>query len=70
MFGAGIRKIMQEYKSVHKGGTIISMGKNIDARIPDEDIGGDALMVPWQGIGLVVKDEYKPEYTADQQLRR
>lgn len=62
MFGAGIRKIMQEYKSIHKGGTIISMGKDIDARIPDEDIGGDALKVPWQGIGLIVKDEFKPEY--------
>jgi hypothetical protein len=64
MFGAGIRRIMQEYKSIHKGGIAISMGKNIDARIPDEDIGGDALMVPWEGIGLVVKDEYKPEYYA------
>ncbi len=64
LFGAGIRKIMQEYKSINKGGAIISMGKNIDARIPDEDIGGDALMVPWQGIGLVVKDEFKPEYVA------
>jgi len=62
MFGAGIRRIMQEYKLIHKGGTIISMGKDIDARIPDEDIGGDALKVPWQGIGLIVKDEYKPEY--------
>jgi hypothetical protein len=64
MFGAGIRKIMEEYKIIHKGGTVISMGKNIEARIPDEDIGGDALMVPWQGIGLVVKNEFKPEYVA------
>lgn len=62
MFGAGIRRIMQEYKSIHKGGIAISMGKNIDARIPDEDIGGEALMVPWEGIGVVVKDEFKPEY--------
>lgn len=62
MFGAGIRRIMQEYKSIHKGGIAISMGKDIDARIPDEDIGGDALKVPWEGIGLVVKDEFKPEY--------
>lgn len=62
MFGAGIRRIMQEYKSIHKNGTVISMGKDIEARIPDEDIGGDALWVPWEGIGLVVKDEFKPEY--------
>jgi hypothetical protein len=64
MYGAGIRQIMQEYKVVQKGGTVISMGKNIEARIPDEDIGGDALVVPWQGIGLVVKDEFKPQYVA------
>jgi hypothetical protein len=64
MFGAGIRKIMDEYRSVHHDGTVISMGRNIEARIPDEDIGGDALIVPWQGIGLVVKNEFKPEYFA------
>jgi hypothetical protein len=64
MFGAGIRHIMQEYKSIHKGGIAISMGKNIDARIPDEDIGGEALTVPWEGIGIVVKDEFKPEYVS------
>jgi hypothetical protein len=63
-FGAGIRKIMEEYKTIHREGTVISMGKNIEARIPDEDIGGDALMVPWQGIGLVVKNKFKPEYVA------
>ena len=62
MFGAGIRKIMEEYQSVNKNGTVVSMGKDIEARIPDEDIGEDVLIVPWQGIGMVVKDCYKPKY--------
>ena len=62
-FGAGIRKIMSEYKSVNKGGIILSMGKDIEARIPDEDIGDNALVVPWQGIGMIIKDKYKPKYT-------
>jgi hypothetical protein len=64
MFGAGIRRIMQEYKSIHKGGMVISMGKDIPARIPDEDIGDPVLVVPWEGIGLVVKDEFNPQYVA------
>ena len=61
-FGAGIRRIMNEYTSVNRKGIAISMGKDVEARIPDEDIGDKVLMVPWQGIGLVVKDKYKPEY--------
>jgi hypothetical protein len=64
LFGAGIRKIMDEYKSINKGGSVISMGKNIPARIPDEDIGDSVLIVPWEGIGMVIKDEYKPTYKA------
>jgi hypothetical protein len=63
-FGAGIRKIMMEYKSVHHDGTVISMGKNVLARIPDENIGDSALVVPWEGIALVVKDKYRPSYVA------
>jgi len=61
-FGAGIRKIMSEYKSVHNGGTVISMGRNVQARIPDENIGDSALVVPFEAIGLVVKDKYDPKY--------
>jgi len=64
MFGAGIRRIMSEYKVLNKGGMVLSMGKNIEARIPDEDIGDTALIVPWEGIGLVVKDQYKPQYVS------
>lgn len=62
MFGAGIRRIMEEYKCINKMGYAISMGKNIEARIPDEDIGEEVLVVPWQGIAIVVKDKFKPEY--------
>jgi hypothetical protein len=64
MFGAGIRRIMEEYKSINNGGMLISMGRNIPARIPDEDIGDSVLVVPWEGIGLVVKDMYNPRYIA------
>jgi hypothetical protein len=63
-FGAGIRKIMMEYKSINKGGIAISMGKNVLARIPDENIGDSALVVPWEGIAMVVKDKYAPKYAA------
>ena len=62
LFGAGIRRLTNEYKSINKKGVVISMGKNIEARIPDEDIGGKALIVPWQGLGLVVKEDSKPAY--------
>lgn len=62
LFGAGIRRIMEEYKCVNKEGYAISMGRDVEARIPDEDIGDEVLVVPWQGIGIVVKDEFKPEY--------
>lgn len=62
MFGVGMRKIMEEYQSVNKPGIAISMGKDIEARIPDEDIGEDVLIVPWQGIGIVVKEKYNPTY--------
>jgi hypothetical protein len=64
MFGAGIRRIMQEYKSINKGGMVISMGRDIPARIPDEDIGDSVLVVPWEGIGLVVRDQFNPKYVA------
>ncbi len=62
LFGAGIRRLTNEYKSINNKGKVISMGKNIEARIPDEDIGGSALNVPWQGLGLVVKEDFKPTY--------
>ncbi len=64
MFGAGIRKMMKEYKSINKDGYAISMGKDVVVRIPDEDIGDAGLTVPWEGLGIVFKNKYKPEYAA------
>ncbi len=61
-FCCGIRKIMSEYDTYQKGGLVVSMGKNIEIRIPDEDIGDEGLMVDFEGIALVVRDRYKPEY--------
>jgi hypothetical protein len=62
MFAAGMRHIMNEYKSIHQGDMIISMAKNYKAVIPDESIGKKPLVVPWEGIALVVKNKYKPKY--------
>lgn len=62
MFTAGIREIMNEYKAIQKKGFAISMGQNIESRIPDEDLGEEVTIVPWQGIGIIVKDAYRPMY--------
>ncbi len=66
MFGAGIRKVgtaaSEEYDAVIGDGYVISMGQDIEARIPDEDIGDEALEVPWQATALIVKEEFQPEY--------
>lgn len=69
MFGAGIRRVgtetsEEEYDSVVGDGYVISMGQDVEARIPDEDIGDEALLVPWQATALLVKEEYEPEYVA------
>ena len=62
MFVCGIREIMKQYDSYRRGGTVISFGKDLEIRIPDEDIGDEGLTVKFEGIGLVVKDSYQPEY--------
>ncbi len=62
LFGCGIRRIMSEQDTYQKDGVVISMGKDIEIRTPDEDIGDEGLMVDFEGIALVVKDEYKPGY--------
>ena len=62
MLVCGIREIMNEYDSYQKNGLAISFGKDIEVRIPDEDIGDEGLIVKFEGIALVVKDIYKPEY--------
>ncbi|MFC1693069.1 DUF4861 family protein [Candidatus Latescibacterota bacterium] len=61
-FCCGIRRIMTEYKSENRGGTAISYGKDVTIRIPDEDIGDEGLVLDFEGIAIVVKDEYRPEY--------
>ncbi len=62
LFCCGIREIMSEDTTVQNGGAVVSLGKNIEIRITDQDIGDDGLMVDFEGIALVVRDEYKPEY--------
>ena len=61
-FVCGIRRIMEEYDSYNKGGTAISFGKDLEIRIPDEDVGDEAKKVKFEGIAITVKDEYDPEY--------
>ena len=61
-FACGIRKIMNEEDSFHQGGLVISNGKKVVLRIPDEDIGDDGLTVNFEAIAIAVKESYKPEY--------
>ena len=61
-FCCGIREIMGEYETYQDGGTVISMGKDIEIRIPDEDIGDEGLIVEFEGIALVAADKYDPAY--------
>ncbi|MBN1294284.1 MAG: DUF4861 family protein [Candidatus Latescibacteria bacterium] len=62
-FACGIREIMSQYNSFNEGGTAISFGKDLLIRTPDESIGEKGLKVDFEGIALVVKDIYKPEYS-------
>ncbi|MFC1573929.1 DUF4861 family protein [Candidatus Latescibacterota bacterium] len=61
-YACGIREIMEQYKTHQEGGMIVSHGKDYEIRIPDEDIGDEGLMLDYEGIGMVVRDIYKPEY--------
>jgi hypothetical protein len=61
-FCCGIREMMREYNTYQDGGTVISMGKDIELRIPDEDIGDEGLIVEFEGIALVAADKYDPVY--------
>ena len=61
-FVCGIREIMSQYGSYQKGGAVASFGKDIEIRIPDEDIGDKGLKLDFEGLGMVVRDEYRPEY--------
>ncbi|MHB9027543.1 MAG: DUF4861 family protein [Candidatus Latescibacterota bacterium] len=62
LFGCGIREIMNQNDSYQKDGLVVSFGKNVVVRPPNNDIGEKGLIVDFEGLALVVKDSYKPEY--------
>ncbi len=62
MFGCGMREIMNQNASYQKGGMVVSFGKDVVVRAPSNDIGEKGMTVDFEGIALVVKDRYKPEY--------
>ncbi len=65
MFGVGMREIMNEYKTFQNGGTIISFGRDVPIESPHPDETGEEKLrkvLEFEGIALVVKDEYLPEY--------
>ena len=64
-FGCGIREIMNEYTSHQKGGTVISLGKDVVIESPSPDeIGEEKIRttLDFEGLALVVKDMYNPKY--------
>ena len=67
MFGCGIREVMGEYTTWQKDGIVISFGKNFDPFPPLTYEGSKIVYykdykVAFEGIGLVVRDSYKPVY--------
>ena len=64
-FGCGIRAIMNENTSYHKGGTVISFGKDVVIESPSPDEVGEEkirTVLDFEGLALVVRDMYNPEY--------
>jgi len=64
-FGCGMREIMNEYDVYQEGGTVISFGKDVVIESPSPDESKEErvrLILDFEGIALVVKDEYKPRY--------
>jgi len=66
IFGCGIRQIMNEYDTYRKGGTVISLGKDFNPYPPIPAgsimVGYKKMKVDFEGIALIVRDSYKPEY--------
>jgi len=62
MFGCGIRHIMNQYDSYRNGGLVVSFGKNVEVRPPNNQFGEKGVTLDFEGIALVVKDIYRPEY--------
>jgi hypothetical protein len=64
-FGCAMRSIMNEYDSRHAGGTVISYGRNVEIESPSPDESKEdrlRLVLDFEGLALVVKDKYRPEY--------
>ncbi|MDP2983047.1 MAG: DUF4861 family protein [Candidatus Latescibacter sp.] len=65
LFGCGMRAIMDQYDYYQKGGTVISYGKNVVIESPSPDEKGQEkvrAVLDFEGLALVVKDKYKPQY--------
>lgn len=62
MFGCGIRHIMNQYDSYRDGGLVVSFGKNVVVRPPNNQFGEKGVTLDFEGIALAVKSVYKPEY--------
>ena len=67
MFGCGIRKVMGEYKTYQNKGVVISFGSDFNPYPPltfegSTLISYNDLIVTFEGIALVVKGSYSPEY--------
>jgi len=66
-FGCGIRRIMNEYEAFQDGGTVISFGRDVVIESPSPDEKSDEkvrIVLDFEGIAMVVKDEYMPRYRA------
>jgi hypothetical protein len=62
---AGMRRIMDEVKTVQEDNFVISIGRDLDLWDINETLEeGEKHIVDWEGIALFVPDRYKPDYTA------
>ena len=61
LMGCGVRKKPGEDNFVQKGGMLISSGPE-NIKDPENIDDRDIWRIPFIGVGLVVKDEYNPEY--------
>ena len=60
-----MREIMHEYKTYQDGGTIISYGRDVPIESPHPDETGEEKLravLDFEGLALVVKDKYAPQY--------
>ena len=64
LMGAGVRQKPGETEFILEGGMLITNGPEeiIDPTFEGEEEGREANIVPFVGQGLVVRDEYNPQY--------